>query len=411
MFQAPRTALSWNDTVHDVEEHNSRCPQYQDGYVGDLNCLTLSIFAPAEVENAGVLFYVHDSGFHSGDPMIYGPEHLVPKGVILVLPNYRIGAPGFLCLQDETVPGNAGLKDLSKALEWTKNNIAEFGGNSSNIVVGGDGDAGALVGYLALCSSSKYSIHKVITESGSMLSHLALDRNPEYTAETLAKNIQDNYSGETIYSNIFAEASVQQIVEAAKGMRFNPCIEHNEESFIDASPWMLLQNKEIDITYMIGSASHAGTHEAVAMTDFYIEQVNADYELILPEDLLFGTSDLRSEYALRIKTQYFGNSAITRSQMTELSLLSTDASYLGPLIRSARLLVDAGATVYLYEFKFVGDLNRELISLDKPVEGAVRSDIIGYLFTKEGHVPDEDSPEKHMISLMVDLWVSFINTG
>lgn len=379
--------------------------------MGDLNCLTLSIFTPADAENASVFFYVHDSSFHSGDPMIYGPEYLVPKGVILVLPNYRIGSLGFLCLQNETAPGNAGLKDLSEALEWIKNNIERFGGNSSNIVVGGDGDAGALAGYLALSSRSKSYIHKVITESGSMLSHLALDRNPVHTAITLAKNIKNNYSDGAIYNNTFAEVSVQTIVEAAKGMRFNPCIEHDNEPFLDATPWALLQNKEIDITFMIGSASHAGSHEAVTTTDSFIEQLNADFGLIFPEDLLFKTSDKRAEHALRVKTQYFGNGTITRSQVTQLSLWYTDASYLGPIIRSARPLVDAGATVYLYEFDFVGDLNRELISLGSPVEGAVRSDIIGYLFTQDGYVPGQGTPERRMIDLMVNLWVSFINTG
>lgn len=176
-------------------------------------------------------------------------------------------------------------------------------------------------------------------------------------------------------------------------------------------PWALLQNKEIDITFMIGSASHAGSHEAVTTTDSFIEQLNADFGLIFPEDLLFKTSDKRAEHALRVKTQYFGNGTITRSQVTQLSLWYTDASYLGPIIRSARPLVDAGATVYLYEFDFVGDLNRELISLGSPVEGAVRSDIIGYLFTQDGYVPGQGTPERRMIDLMVNLWVSFINTG
>lgn len=357
-----------------------------------------------------MFFYVHDSSFHSGDPMIYGPEHFVSKGVILVLPNYRIGALGFLCLHNETAPGNAGLKDLSEALKWTKNNIDGFGGNSLNIVVGGDGDAGALVGYLALCSPSKSYINKVITESGSMLSHLALDRHPVITAGTLASTIW-NVTDE-IYNNTFADAPLQKIVEAAKGMRFNPCIEHDKEPFIDASPWTLLQNnKEINITFMIGSASHAGTHEAVATAPSFIDQLNADYGLILPEDLLFSNREARDEHALEIKNQYFGNGTITPSQVEQLSLLLTDISYLGPLIRFARPLVEAGATVYLYEFEFVGDLNRELISLKQPVEGAVRSDIIGYLFTQAGHVPEEDTPEEHMINLMLDLWVSFMETG
>lgn len=372
--------------------------------------MTLSVFAPAGAEAASVLFHIHNSNFHSGDPMIYGPEHLVSKGVILVLPNYRIGALGFLCLQNETALGNAGLKDLSKALDWIADNIEGFGGNPSNIVVSGDGEAGALAGYLALSPRSNRHIKKVITESGSMLSHVALDRHPEDTAWTLGENIR-NEDTDAILNNPFAEASTEIIVKAAKGMRFNPCIERNEEPFIGVSPWESLQNREINITFMIGSASHAGAQQAVATSDTFIEHLNEDYGLILPKDLSFHSTAERDQKALEVKSQYFGNVTISRDHVKELSLWFTDASYLGPVMRYARCLVDAGATVYVFEFDYVGELNRELIALENPVEGAARSDIIGYLFTQDRYIPEEESSDKKMIDLMMELWVSFINTG
>lgn len=412
-LQTPVTAQSWM-TVHKETKHSKVCPQFvNDMNIGETDCLTLSIFKSKDADNASVLFHVYDGFAHStsADPLTYGPDYLVPKGIILVLPNYRIGAMGFLCMENETALGNAGLKDLSLALEWVKDNIHLFGGNPSNIVVSGDGAAGAYAGYLAICSRSASHISKVITESGSALSHWALDRHPIETANKLAERIRNEHSDGVVFNNTFAEVDWRTILKAAKGMRFKPCIEYDNEPFIDDTPWKILHTKEIDTTFMIGSASYAGTHEAMDATAEFVAQINENFNILLPNDLVFKNDDERNEFALKLRKQYFGDHNITVSDVEELSLWYTDASYLSPGVRLARPLLAAGATVYLYEFAFVGNLNRELEALDKPEWGAVRGDLLGYLFHKDGTSVEEDSPEKRMIQLMVEMWVSFIDNG
>ncbi|KAH9631704.1 hypothetical protein HF086_014705 [Spodoptera exigua] len=57
---------------------------------------------------------------------MYGPEFLVRQGVILVTINYRLEVLGFLCLDTEEVPGNAGMKDQVAALQWVNKNISHF---------------------------------------------------------------------------------------------------------------------------------------------------------------------------------------------------------------------------------------------------------------------------------------------
>lgn len=42
---------------------------------------------------------------------------------------YRVASLGFLFFDTEDVPGNAGLFDQLMALQWIKDNIAQFGGN------------------------------------------------------------------------------------------------------------------------------------------------------------------------------------------------------------------------------------------------------------------------------------------
>lgn len=99
---------------------------------------------------------------------IYGPDYFLQKDVILVTLNYRLGAFGFLALDDESlkVPGNAGLKDQSLALKWVQRNIENFGGDSSNVTLFGESAGGASVHYHMISEQSKGLFKRAIPMSG-----------------------------------------------------------------------------------------------------------------------------------------------------------------------------------------------------------------------------------------------------
>lgn len=54
--------------------------------------------------------------------MVYGPDYLVEKNVTVVTFNYRLGAFGFLSLDDPSlnIPGNQAFKDQRMALKWVQ---------------------------------------------------------------------------------------------------------------------------------------------------------------------------------------------------------------------------------------------------------------------------------------------------
>ena len=55
----------------------------------------------------------------------YLPGPLLDTGdVIIVTGNYRVGPLGFMCLEDEVVPGNLALWDQRLMLLWIQENIA-----------------------------------------------------------------------------------------------------------------------------------------------------------------------------------------------------------------------------------------------------------------------------------------------
>lgn len=71
---------------------------------------------------------------------MYGPDYLIEKDVVLVSFNYRLGAIGFLSLDDQTlqIPGNVGLKDQVFALKWIQRNIHNFGGDRTRCTIFGE---------------------------------------------------------------------------------------------------------------------------------------------------------------------------------------------------------------------------------------------------------------------------------
>ncbi|XP_068619345.1 esterase FE4-like [Battus philenor] len=412
-FQEPIPAVPW-EKVHNASEHKSRCPQidYSNKISVDINCLTLNIMTPTEATNAGVLFHIHDgsSNYGSGDPSIYGPEYIVPKGIILVLPNYRLGALGFLCLQNATIPGNAALKDLTLALKWVKHNIAAFGGNPSNIVVSGESNAGILAGYLTISPKSRDYISKVIVESGFILSPYALDRDPITTANNVFKKIKDPIAPDTSKHNKLNNFTIVHFVEAARNTKFAPCVETGNDSFIAKTPWSLLNNLKTNISYMIGSANHAGLQDALKHTEATLSELDKDFSAILPIDLKINDDNKKSEIGEKLKIMYFGDRRVELNTVDLLSFCYTDLLYLGPMIRAARPIVASGASVFFYEFAFKGDLNKEVVSPVK-INGASRGDIARYIFYQDGNITDADSKETDTIEIVTELLKNFIETG
>ncbi|KAH7954983.1 hypothetical protein HPB49_023602 [Dermacentor silvarum] len=118
------------------------------------NCLTLNVWAPSrcsmeEGESLPVLFFIGGWMFHSASwNGLFDWSRMASYGrVVVVSPNFRLGASGFLH-RNGTGPENVGVEDILLAWRWTKEHIASFGGNSSNVVPLGHSSGGVVVSAL-----------------------------------------------------------------------------------------------------------------------------------------------------------------------------------------------------------------------------------------------------------------------
>ncbi|MCF8563458.1 carboxylesterase/lipase family protein [Alicyclobacillus tolerans] len=139
------------------------------------NCLTLNIWTPGlDKQQRPVLVWLHGGGLITGsgaDPYSMG-DGFAEDGVVFVSVNYRLGSLGFLYLGDMLGPeyqtsGNCGVLDVTAALKFVRDNIANFGGNPSRITVGGVSAGAKLAATLHAVPDAKGLFQQTILQSGA----------------------------------------------------------------------------------------------------------------------------------------------------------------------------------------------------------------------------------------------------
>lgn len=140
---------------------------------GNEDCLFLNVWSPPNAQNLPVMLWLHGGGNSIGHGGSYNGARLaVDERVVVISINYRLGVLGWFNHQalDNGNPadrsGNYGTLDMLQALEWTKRNVAAFGGNPNNVTLFGE-SAGAR-DTLAMIASplAEGLFHRAIVQSG-----------------------------------------------------------------------------------------------------------------------------------------------------------------------------------------------------------------------------------------------------
>src|SRR3954470_11065837 len=176
-FAGPEPSPSW-DGVRDAlafgptAPHPGYAPPYADLLPDPVlpgeDCLNLNVWTPdAGAAGLPVMVWIHGGAFvnGSGAGPTYDGSAFARDGVVLVTVNYRLGAEGFLWLEDGV--NNRGLLDQLAALAWVQDNVAAFGGDPANVTVFGESAGAMSIGALLATERSDGLFRRAILQSGA----------------------------------------------------------------------------------------------------------------------------------------------------------------------------------------------------------------------------------------------------
>ena len=185
-FQPPRKLAPWTD-IREATAYGPRAyqpfrpmiPEIGDALTGSgpmsEDCLRLNVFTPGTNGRRPVMVWFHGGGQRtgSGNSIFYDGRELARRhDVVVVTTTHRLNAFAYLWLAG--LPGagarfasctNLGLRDLTLALEWVRDNIARFGGDATNVTIFGQSGGGGKTAMLTGFPAARGLFHRAIIMS------------------------------------------------------------------------------------------------------------------------------------------------------------------------------------------------------------------------------------------------------
>uniref|UniRef100_A0A2A4JIZ5 Carboxylic ester hydrolase n=1 Tax=Heliothis virescens TaxID=7102 RepID=A0A2A4JIZ5_HELVI len=442
-FKAPQPPKPW-DGVREAKEYGPKCFQYDNftntGTFGSEDCLYLNVYTPNVKPDKPlpVMFWVHGGAFVCGgsNDDLYGPEFLLRKGVVVVTINYRLEILGFLCLETEDVPGNAGMKDQVAALRWVNKNIANFGGDPNNITIFGESAGGASVSHLLISPMTKGLFKRAIAQSGAALCDWSVAVRPRERALAVArklgcyseddKELYEFFKNQPVESLVGAVAPIT-LAEATKrlGIYFNIVDEKkfgdNERFFYGRVLDVVSNGIHEGVDIMTGFTSDEGILALKKDTiNEELDMIRNFPETLVTQDLSFNLPPLQQiELGKRIRKFYFNDGVRIPEDWEQLVKYYSMTIFIFPTMKFAKICTGAKKNkLYLYKFSCKSERNvvthiRGLTELvgGKPV--TCHADDVMYLFNAKllNKKIDMKSYTFQLIDTVTTLWTNFAKYG
>jgi para-nitrobenzyl esterase len=263
-----------------------------------LNVWTNGLGSQGDTRKRPVMFWLHGGGFTSGSgsyTMYDGGNMARKHDTVNVTINHRLNSFGFLYLADVggekyAHASNCGILDAVAALEWVRDNIANFGGDPNNVTIFGQSGGAGKVSTLLAMPSAKGLFHRAIIQSGSNVRGVAR-ADATKTAETLMAKLGVKTADE------LQAVPMDQLVAATlgtRGLRLGPVVDGTTlpgDPFDPTAPALsaeiplLIGSVEFEVNFfpttkldpIDDTELHAGVKQATRADDARVDQLIAVY--------------------------------------------------------------------------------------------------------------------------------------
>lgn len=422
-FMPPADPARWA-SVRDTLAYGPSAPQREPGArrtTSDLavagaglpdeseDCLVLNVWTPAlnDGRRRPVMLWCHGGGFATGSgssPVTEGASLARRGDVVVVTINHRLNVLGFTGLEEFGGPdfaqsGDVGMLDIVHALRWTRDNIAQFGGDPNTVTVFGQSGGGRKVATLLAMPSAKGLFHRAIIESGATMKLVERNQATRVARELLTtlglnptrvRELQ-TLPLERIMGAYFAVVRKMNVDQMTMG--FSPTADGRAVSQHPFHP--NASNVSAAVPLMLGSTRTELTSSADAAA------------FSLSEDGMRGRiRDLLGDHAGRVIDVYRkANPGATPSDL--YFLIASDHRYSAPVMKIAERRAALGqGPVYLYYFRWETPIDGGRLKSPHTIEIPFAFDNV-----KTSRMTSSSPDAPALADKVSDAWIAFARKG
>jgi para-nitrobenzyl esterase len=370
------------------------------------DCLVLNIWTPAvgDGRKRPVMFWCHGGGFATGSgssPVTEGANLSRRGDVVVVTVNHRLNVLGFTALDDVggsefAGSGDAGMLDIVFALQWVRDNIAQFGGDPGTVMIFGQSGGGRKVATLLAMPSAKGLFHRAIIESGATLKLVEREQGARVAQELMfakgqVRQVQKVPIDRVMaaYFQVVRRMDVDQMTQG-----FSPLV---DGKFVPHHPFHpVASSVSADVPLMLGSTRTELTSSAQ------------------PEDFELSDADMRSRIRALIGThadnaiQVYQKANPGASASDIYFLIASDHRYSGPVMKIAERRAALGkGPVYLYYFRWETPAEGGRLKSPHTIEIPFAFDNVKAATRLTGGGPEAMA----LADKVSDTWIAFARTG